>query len=96
IATFVCYLTMMIASYVLGQKHYPVPYATKKLIAYLVIVSLLVIVHQLIVHLYAPLWFSITTATIFFAAFAFFISRVEARELSKLPYINRLVKSNQS
>ncbi|HOA37301.1 MAG TPA: polysaccharide biosynthesis C-terminal domain-containing protein [Flavihumibacter sp.] len=96
IATFVCYLTMMIASYVLGQKHYPVPYATKKLIAYLVIVSLLVIVHQLIVHLYAPLWFSITTATIFFAAFAFFISRVEARELSQLPYINRLVKSNQS
>ena len=30
IATFCCYLFMMIASYLLGQKYYPVPYARKK------------------------------------------------------------------
>lgn len=29
IATFVCYLFMMIVSYTMGQKHYPVPYARK-------------------------------------------------------------------
>lgn len=29
IATFCCYLFMMITSYVLGQKHYPVPYPKK-------------------------------------------------------------------
>jgi O-antigen/teichoic acid export membrane protein len=29
IATFCCYLFMMIVSYKLGQKHYPVPYARK-------------------------------------------------------------------
>lgn len=29
IATFCCYLFMMIVSYKLGQKYYPVPYARK-------------------------------------------------------------------
>ena len=38
IATFCCYLFMMITSYLLGQKNYPVPYAVKKLMAYIVIV----------------------------------------------------------
>ena len=41
IATFTCYLFMMIISYTQGQKHYPVPYAKKKLIAYLVLVVLM-------------------------------------------------------
>jgi len=38
LATFLCYLFMMLVSYYLGQQHYPVPYATKKLTAYLAIV----------------------------------------------------------
>ncbi|HEY0355679.1 MAG TPA: oligosaccharide flippase family protein, partial [Flavisolibacter sp.] len=41
IATFLCYGFMMVASYILGQKFYPIPYAWKKLVAYLVIVTLL-------------------------------------------------------
>ena len=35
LATFCCYLFMMLSSYLLGQKYYPVPYPVKKLIAYL-------------------------------------------------------------
>lgn len=35
-ATFICYASMMIASYFLGQKHYPVPYNVVKIILYLV------------------------------------------------------------
>jgi O-antigen/teichoic acid export membrane protein len=31
IATFCCYFAMMVTSYLLGQKYYPVPYAVKKL-----------------------------------------------------------------
>lgn len=34
IATLVCYATMMVWSYVLGQKHYPVPYQVNKIIMY--------------------------------------------------------------
>lgn len=94
IATFACYLGMMIASYLLGQQHYPIPYAWKKLVAYLVIVSLLVIFHQALVYFYGPLWFSIATATILLAGFGLFIARVESRELARLPFLNRFVKPN--
>ena len=34
-ATLVCYASMMIASYFLGQKHYPIPYDLKKIGIYL-------------------------------------------------------------
>ncbi|HMU73867.1 MAG TPA: polysaccharide biosynthesis C-terminal domain-containing protein, partial [Ferruginibacter sp.] len=45
LATFCCYLFMMVSSYVLGQKYYPVPYAVKKLIAYVVLVVLIYFIH---------------------------------------------------
>jgi O-antigen/teichoic acid export membrane protein len=45
-ATFACYGSMMVISYVWGQKHYRIPYATKKLVAYIVIVVLLFFIHR--------------------------------------------------
>ncbi len=36
IAVFVCFLVMMIISYFLGQKHYPIPYDVKSLTFYFV------------------------------------------------------------
>ncbi len=46
VATFCCYLFMMIASYVLGQKHFPVPYPRKKLLAYLVMAIIIYALHR--------------------------------------------------
>src|SRR5690606_22109273 len=46
-ATIICYGTMMVISYLWGQKHYPVPYAWKKLLSYIVIVVLLYFIHSL-------------------------------------------------
>ncbi len=85
IATFSCYLLMMVSSYLLGQKHYPIPYARRKLLAYLALVSLLVVVHRLLLQVYSPLWFSIITGSLLLAGFVFFVSRVEAKELSRFP-----------
>ncbi len=36
-ATFTCYLSMLVISYVLGQKYYPVPYPIKRIFAYLLL-----------------------------------------------------------
>ncbi|RZL52609.1 MAG: polysaccharide biosynthesis protein, partial [Pedobacter sp.] len=36
------YFVMMVLSYVLGQKHYPIPYNLKKITAYLVISTVIV------------------------------------------------------
>ena len=38
------YFTMMVISYLLGQKHYPIPYDLKKIAAYLMISTLIVFV----------------------------------------------------
>ena len=45
IATFCCYLFMMLSSYLLGQKYYPIPYAVKKLVAYLTLSLLIFFIH---------------------------------------------------
>jgi O-antigen/teichoic acid export membrane protein len=92
IATFCCYLFMMIISYVLGQKYYPVPYAKKKLIAYLVLVVLIYLVHRGLLMLYNNIWFSIGSATILLLLFVFFVSRIERKELERLPFIGKFFR----
>lgn len=90
IATFSCYLFMMISSYKLGQKYYPVPYAVKKLVAYMVLVVLIYLIHLgLVVLLPDALWFSVLTGLLLFGFFAWFVSKIEARELSKMPVIGK-------
>ena len=92
IATFCCYLFMMITSYTLGQKHYPVPYARKKLIAYLVLVTLLYLAHRGLVHLWTNQWFNVGSATLLLLLFTLFVLRIERKELQRLPYIGRFFK----
>ena len=90
IATFSCYLFMMISSYKLGQKYYPVPYAVKKLMAYMVLVILIYLLHLgLVTLLPDTLWFSILTGLLLFGFFTWFVSKIEARELSKMPVIGK-------
>jgi O-antigen/teichoic acid export membrane protein len=90
IATFCCYLFMMVACYRLGQKHYPIPYARKKLTAYLVLVMLLYFLHLGITHfIYGKLWFSVLTGMLLFGFFTWFVGQIEAKELAKLPVIGK-------
>ena len=92
IATFCCYLFMMITSYILGQKYYPVPYARKKLIAYLVLVILIYLSHRGMVHLWANHWFNLGLATFFMLLFTLFVGKIERKELEKMPVIGKLFK----
>ena len=90
IATFSCYLFMMLCSYWLGQKYYPIPYAVKKLMAYLTLVVLIYFIHLGLVHwVSASLVFSLGTGLVFFIFFTWFVSRVEKKELAKLPVVGK-------
>ena len=89
IATFCCYLFMMIISYMLGQKYYPVPYAKKKLISYLVLVVLIYLIHRGLLLIYDNIWFSIGSATILLLLFALFVSKIERKELERLPVVGK-------
>jgi O-antigen/teichoic acid export membrane protein len=91
IATFSCYLLMMITSYLLGQQYYPVPYARKKMIAYLALVVILYALHRGLVSIWDNPWFTLATATLLFGLFSLFVARIEKKELERLPFIGRLV-----
>ncbi|MEO0066571.1 MAG: hypothetical protein RI983_1897 [Bacteroidota bacterium] len=84
IATFLCYLFMMLVSYYLGQKFYPVPYATKKIIAYLVVVLLMYGIQKTILYFIPQLWLGIFTGFIFIGLFGWLVFWAEEKELRKL------------
>lgn len=90
LATFFCYLFMMITSYLLGQKYYPVPYAKKKLVAYLLLVSLLYLAHRGLLMLWDNFLFSIGSAIVLLLVFTWFIGMVEKKEFQKLPVVGKL------
>jgi len=92
VATFCCYLFMMIISYTQGQKHYPVPYAKKKLIAYLILVVLLVLLHRGFVYVVENRWANLATATLLLGLFTWFVGKIERKELERFPLIGKLYK----
>jgi O-antigen/teichoic acid export membrane protein len=89
-ATFFCYGSMMLLSFIWGQKAYRIPYAWKKLTAYIVIVVVLYFIHRLIVHFILNSWMNYASATFLLLAYIWFISTVERKEFKKLPFIGRL------
>jgi O-antigen/teichoic acid export membrane protein len=91
-ATFFCYGSMMVISYMWGQKEYFIPYATKKLMAYIVIVVLLFFIHKGLTILLPGTWFNISTGTILLFIYAWFILLVEKREFQKLPVLGKYIR----
>ena len=91
-ATFACYGSMMAISYVWGQKEYRIPYAWKKLIAYMVIVVLLFFIHSGIIYFVHRTVASLVIATIFILLFVWFIVQVEKKEFKKIPVFNKFLQ----
>jgi len=90
-ATFLCYGSMMVISYIWGQKAYRVPYAWKKLVAYMVIVALLYFVHHGLTRIWPHRVFSFILATLLTGGYALFILRVERKEFRRLPVIGKFL-----
>jgi O-antigen/teichoic acid export membrane protein len=91
-ATFLCYGSMMVISYIWGQRVYPVPYATKKLVAYMVIVLLIYFAYLGLCTFSHALIYRLTVGTILMVAYLLFILRVERREFRRLPYIGKFLE----
>lgn len=88
-ATFASYGTMMVISYVWGQKIYPVPYPTKKLIAYLIIAVSFFMIHKGIDLLVEHTVLSLCVATILLILYLLFIGLIEKKELPNLPFLGK-------
>jgi O-antigen/teichoic acid export membrane protein len=91
-ATFSCYAFMMVVSYLLGQKHYSIPYAKKKLISYLVLAALTFFLHKGFVSLYDNLIFSVSTGILLLFGFCWFVAVVEKKELQRLPVVGKYLQ----
>ena len=91
-ATFLCYGTMMVLSFVWGQKEYYIPYPWKKLVAYMVIVILLFFIHKGITALWGNLWFGLFIATLLVFTYSWFIFLIEKKEFQKLPVVGKFIK----
>lgn len=91
-ATFFCYGSMMVISYKWGQKAYPIPYVTKKLTAYLVIVTILFFIHKTLIYFIPNIIFSFVAGVVLLAMYTWFILLVEKKEFQKLPYIGKYIK----
>jgi O-antigen/teichoic acid export membrane protein len=90
-ATFACYGSMMVISYVWGQKEYPIPYAWKKLVAYIGIVTAFYLIQKGILYFYDPFWFQFATGSILLFIFSWFILLVEKKEFQKLPVVGKYI-----
>lgn len=93
-ATFACYGSMMVISFVWGQKEYRIPYAWKKLLAYMVITVMLYGLHKLMVNFIGSTIFYYASATAILAAFILFILKIERKEFQKLPVIGKYLETN--
>jgi len=90
-ATFSCYGTMMVISFIWGQKAYPIPYAWKKLIAYIIIVVAIFFIQKGLLYFYDPFWFKLSTGTLLLVVFTWFILLVEQKEFKRLPVIGKYI-----
>lgn len=95
LATFCCYLFMMVTSYLLGQKYYPVPYARKKLTAFLVLIVLIYLAHRGLTAVWGNHWFNLATATLLLGLFTAFVVKIERKELQGLPLIGKWLRTKQ-
>ena len=98
LATMVCYFIQMVICYVWGQKHYPIPYHLPKLITYTGLAVGIYYVFSWLNRLvlsptdiYALKPLPLAVATAFFAAYAWFIFRMEKKEFARLPVIGRYI-----
>jgi O-antigen/teichoic acid export membrane protein len=80
-ATFLCYGSMMVVSYRLGQRHYRVPYAWKKLTAYVVICVLLFLAHRAFRQASPGMAWTHAAGVAGILLFLGVVTRVERREL---------------
>lgn len=88
-ATLVCYAYMMLASFFMGQRHYPVPYETIKIAGFIVLAAGLYVAHLQFCQLVtAPLW-RIGVGVLLLLGYAGMLLRVERNEWKSLPVVGR-------
>lgn len=91
-ATLACYASMMLVSYFWGQRVYPVPYATGRLLSYFGLMLLLYFVYRGVCLWTGDTMTHYIVATIFLLVYVLFTIKLEGKELKGVPILNRFIK----
>ena len=91
-ATFICYLFMMVISYFMGQKYFPVPYNIKKISWYIFIIGGLTIGSMFLNKEIDSLWLKVGLSSLFFFSYIFYVLKNEKNEFGSLPMIGKFVQ----
>ncbi len=83
-ATLLCYATMMVLSYLWGQKYYPIPYPLKRIGGYLLAMLLLYGVHWVVTRWTDVLWFRIAAGVVLMCTFLGYIYKKDGQEIRKV------------
>lgn len=88
-ATFFCYGSMMVISFVWGQRHYRIPYAWRKLVAYIAICVGLYGFYLLFGGFELGTWTNRIFALVLLSLFALLVINIERKEFQRLPFIGK-------
>ena len=92
-ATLLCYGTMMVLSYVWGQRHYPIPYPLKTIAGYIIGMLLLYLV-QWGVTTYTPVVaVRLASGVVLLAVFLVWLVKKEKQELGNFPVIGKWIRA---
>lgn len=92
IATVVCYGSMMVISFIQGQKHYPIPYDIKNGFLYIVLAILFFGIHYSLRMLDTDIYMLHAIAITLLVTYGWIVVKREKKELIKIRVLNRLYK----
>jgi O-antigen/teichoic acid export membrane protein len=90
--TFAAYFSMMVVSYFLGQRYFPVPYNMKKLLSYLGVMVIMFFTQKLVAHFTESVIVRLTSATVLMLTFLRLVVAAEKEELRGMPVIGKYLK----
>ncbi|MBP6624783.1 MAG: polysaccharide biosynthesis C-terminal domain-containing protein [Chitinophagaceae bacterium] len=91
-ATFCCYLFMMISSYFLGQKYYPIPYNIRKIGFYLILMIVVTLISFFLNPYINSLGLRFLLSTALFAVFIVTSIVLDKQSYVQLPVVGKLFK----
>ena len=92
IATVVCYGSMMVISFIQGQKHYPIPYNIKNGFLYIALAVLFFGIHYSLRMLNTEIYILHAIGITLLLVYGWIVVKREKKELVKIPVLNRLYK----
>ena len=90
-ATFICYCSMMVISYVWGHKYYPIPYNVKKILSYLAAMLILFFIQKGLMGLIPYTIVHLITATILMSVFLLLVIFAERKEMVAFPVVGKYI-----